>query len=146
MLESILKTAIKLAEKADAYFSYIEGEYHLETVAGKEKKVTDREAEPATLAGLALFLGFNSRMDFEDYEQSGEFGHVLKRSRLRVEALYERKLHQQSPSGAIFALKTFGWKEKADDKTVNTGPAKSLKIEIIETGHQPVGSEKEVVL
>jgi len=71
---------------------------------------------------------------------------VLKRSRLRVEALYERKLHQQSPSGAIFALKSFGWKEKADDKAITIGPAKSLKIEIIETGHHPADSEKEVAL
>jgi len=38
MLQPIFKTAAKLAEKADAYFSYIDGEYHLETVAGKEKK------------------------------------------------------------------------------------------------------------
>jgi len=36
--QSAFKTAAKLAEKADAYFSYIDGEYHLETVAGKEKK------------------------------------------------------------------------------------------------------------
>lgn len=146
MLQPIFKTATKLASKVDAYFSYIDGEYHLENVAGKEKKITDREAEPATLAGLALFLGFNSRQDFEDYEQNGEFSHVLKRSRLRVEALYERKLHQQSPSGAIFALKSFGWKEKADEKAASGGVVKTLKIEIIETGHQPAESEKEVAL
>ncbi|WP_259071180.1 terminase small subunit [Mucilaginibacter sp. X4EP1] len=146
MLQPIFKTATKLASKADAYFSYIEGEYHLETVTGKEKKITDRDAEPATLAGLALFLGFNSRQDFEDYEQNGEFGYILKRSRLRVEALYERKLHQQSSSGAIFALKSFGWKEKADDKATASGTIKSLKIEIIETGHQPAESEKQVAL
>ena len=146
MLQPLFKTARKLAEKADAYFSYIEGEYHLETIAGKDKKVTDREAEPATLTGLALFLGFNSRQEFEDYEQNGEFGYLIKRSRLRVEALYERKLHQQSPSGAIFALKTLGWKEKTDDKTTTGNTVKSLKIEIVTTGPRPAESEKEVVL
>ncbi|TWI94029.1 DNA-packaging protein gp3 [Mucilaginibacter frigoritolerans] len=146
MLQPTFKTARKLAEKADDYFSYIEGEYYLETVAGKDKKVTDREAEPATIAGLALFLGFNSRQDFEDYEQNGEFGYLIKRSRLRVEALYERKLHQQSPSGAIFALKALGWKEKTDDKTTASNTIKSLKIEIVITGPKPAESEKEVVM
>jgi hypothetical protein len=146
MLQPTFKTARKLAEKADDYFSYIKGEYHLETVAGKDKKVADREAEPATIAGLALFLGFNSRQEFEDYEQNGEFGYLIKRSRLRVEALYERKLHQQSPSGAIFALKTLGWKEKTDDKTTAGNTIKSLKIEIVTTGPKPAESEKEVVL
>jgi DNA-packaging protein gp3 len=146
MLQPSFKTARKLAEKADAYFSFIEGEYHIETVAGKDKKITDREAEPATLTGLALFLDFNSRQDFEDYEQNGEFGYLIKRSRLRVEALYERKLHQQSPSGAIFALRALGWKEKADDKTTTGNSLKSLKIEIVEIGPKPAESEKEVMM
>ncbi|MDF2433226.1 MAG: hypothetical protein JWP44_2857 [Mucilaginibacter sp.] len=147
------KSAKELASKIDAYFNYIEGEYHLETVPAKgtkqtetvEQKVTDREAEPATITGLALYLGFNSRLAFDDYEQTGRFATVIKRGRLRVEAAYEKKLHQ-SPAGAMFALKNIGWKEKTEEKPAAGNTLTSLKIEIIETGPKPVESEKDVVL
>jgi hypothetical protein len=153
MLYPTFKSAKELACKTDAYFSYIEGEYHLESIPAKgskqtetvEQKVTDREAEPATITGLALYLGFNSRQAFDDYEQTGRFATAIKRGRLCVEAAYEKKLHQ-SPAGAIFALKNIGWKEKTEEKPVAGSTLTSLKIEIIETGPAPVESEKDVVL
>jgi len=104
------------------------------------------EAEPATISGLALFLGFNSLDDFEEYEQTGQFAASLQRARLRMEAIYERKLLQQSPTGAIFALKSFGWDERSGNKNEKTNTVKTLTIEIIETGFQPAGDEKEVAL
>jgi hypothetical protein len=148
------KTTKEFADKADAYFKYIEGEYHMESVPSKdgkqqqttEQKVTDREPEAATFTGLVLFLGFNSRQAFDDYEHNGRFASELKRARLRVEAAYEKKLHQQSTTGAIFALKSMGWNEKNDDKAPATGTFKGIKIEIVETGPKTAESEKEVVL
>jgi hypothetical protein len=146
MLPPSFKNASKLAEKIDAYFTFIKGEYHLENISGKEQKIWDREVEPATITGLALFMDFNSRQEFEHYEQNGKFSHMIKRSRLQIEVLYEKKLHIQSPSGAIFALKNLGWKEKPEDKVFPDNIIKNFKIEIVETGPKPAASEQEVVI
>src|SRR5437879_3824237 len=99
-----------LTTRINTYFNFIEGEYHLETKPGKEtkdqpapaQKVWDRDPEPATFAGLALSLGFNSIRAFEDYIENGDFAEVLKWAHLRIEASYEKKLHAQSATGAIF--------------------------------------------
>jgi len=146
-------TADELAARIKAYFSHIEGEFHLEMKPGKNpedgtsaKKVWDREPEPATITGLALFIGFNSRDEFNDYEENGEFAVILKRGHLCIEAIYEKKLHQQSPTGAIFALKSMGWSDKTENKTGCAEVFKTLEIKIIETGPKPADSEKEVIL
>ncbi len=150
MLQPAFTTATELINHIDAYFDHIDGEYHLENKPVKghqqslaeQKKICVREPEPATIAGLALFLGFSSRQAFDDYEQNGEFAHILKQGRLRVEAVYEKKLHQQSSAGAIFALKSMGWNERTDANAV----FKSITIEIIESGPKPAENEKEVIL
>ncbi|MDB4926790.1 terminase small subunit [Mucilaginibacter sp.] len=142
-----------LRDLVDAYFKYIEGEYHLEKVSSKkpsqtdpiEEKVYDRDSEVATITGLALFLGFNSRDEFDEYENTGKYAPIVKRARLRVEATYERLLHRPSPTGAIFVLKSMGWNEKVE-KTKATDSIKSIKVKIIESGPQPVSNEKEVVI
>jgi hypothetical protein len=143
-----------LSKRINAYFDYAEGEFHLEEKPtknpkdepGPQQKIWDREPEPATFTGLALFLGFNSLPEFEDYEDNGEFAHILKRGRLRIEAAYEKKLHYQSPTGAIFALKNMGWNDKTESKADDAPVFTTLKIEIMETGPKPVNSEKEVIL
>lgn len=67
-----------------------------------------------TITGLAFHLGFESRQSFYDYEQKQEFSYTIKRARLRVEMFYERRLTGTSPTGAIFALKNFGWKDSQE--------------------------------
>ena len=74
----------------------------------------NKSAEPITLTGLALHLGFTSLEQFEEYEKRGGFAVDIKRARLRIEQAYEKRLHQASPTGAIFVLKTFGWNEKSE--------------------------------
>ena len=143
----------KLAARINAYFNFIEGEYHLEDKPGKETKdqpvptikVWDREPEPATFAGLALFLKFNSLQAFDDYIENGKFAAALKQGRLRVEASYERKLHNQSAAGAIFALKRMGWNDR-DDKQQGHQTPTTMKMQIFESGPEPAESEKEVIL
>ncbi len=146
-------TADELILRIDAYFTYIEGEFHFERKPGKEaedeiemKKIWDRDPQPATISGLALFLGFNSRYEFDDYEENGEFADILKRGLLLIECMYEKKLHQASPAGAIFVLRCLGWKHKTENKPGTAEVFKILEIKIIETGPKPVDSEKEVVL
>ena len=136
------------------YFESLKGQFHMEELPVKNsknknetsvQKIWDREPEPPTLSGLALFLGFNSRNEFEVYEQTGEFANHVKRARLRIEAEYEKKLHFQSPSGAIFMLKNLGWCEKADGASLNEIP-KIIEIKIVDSGPELAFSEKEVDL
>ena len=67
---------------------------------------------PATISGLALFLGFCSKQSLYDYEKREEFSYPVKRARLMIEADYERRLDGKSVTGAIFALKNMGWEDK----------------------------------
>ncbi|WP_183560908.1 terminase small subunit [Mucilaginibacter sp. SP1R1] len=150
-----LKTATTLARRIDEYFLSIEGIYHLEQKSQKptsgkaetiiEHKIYDREPEPATIAGMALFLGFSSKHEFETYQETGKYADILKRGCLRVEAAYEARLHQ-TPTGVIFALKTMGWNDKPEIRTPPTPADNTLKVEIINSGPFPAGNEKEVTL
>ncbi|WP_374951005.1 terminase small subunit [Mucilaginibacter sp.] len=142
-----------LAERIDAYFAFIKGEYHFEesdpgpikkTTQALKKIVWDRLPEPALLTGLAHFLGFASRQDFEKYEQKGKYRRIVKKARLRVEAEYEKRLHQQSPTGAIFALKSMGWVDRLEIPQA-TMP-KNLQIVIIDAGPQIARTERDVLL
>jgi hypothetical protein len=99
-----------------------------------------------TIAGLALFLGFNSRQEFEDYEAAGGFGKRLKRAKLRIEELYEKRLHTQYTSGAIYALKNLNGNERLDNKLSDEPVNVTLKVEIVESGPALASSEKEVIL
>lgn len=150
MYQPCFTTAGDLSGRIDAYFQYTEGAYHLEnkpvngTKEPAAQKVWDREPEPATFSGLALFLGFNSRQAFDEYLETGEFADALKPGRLRIEAIYERKLHQQSSSGAIFALKNMGWSERTEKPAAEI--PKTIPVEIMQSGPAPAESEKSVVL
>jgi len=71
--------------------------------------------EVPTWSGLALYLGFESRSSLQNYKERPEFLHPIKRALLRLEDLYEFRLNQaRNPTGAIFALKNFGWKDKQE--------------------------------
>jgi hypothetical protein len=135
------------------YFSTLQGEYHIEKVPVKgaknntettDQKIWDREPEPATLSGLALAIGFTSINEMEAYERDGEFADIVKKARLKVESEYEKRLHFQSATGAMFFLKSLGWKEKTDDLLQDI--PKTIKIEIVDPGTKLAGSEKEVDL
>lgn len=74
---------------------------------------------PATITGLALVLGFCSRQSLYDYEKIEEFSYIIKESRLMVENGYEKSLFSKHSTGAIFALKNMGWKDKSEVESVN---------------------------
>ncbi len=150
---SQFSSAKELSYLIEDYFSQTEGGLagQSETeIKGNDKarQAQKKSADPgpATIAGLALFLGFNSRQEFDDYENNGKYAAVLKRGRLRIEALYEKKLHQQSATGAIFALKNMGWNEKNENKPGQFAIFKTLKIKIVETGPKPAENERDVIL
>jgi len=101
--------------------------------------------EPPTLAGLAYFLGFTSRQQYELLEAKGRYSTLLKRARLRIESVYEKKLHHSS-GGAVYALKTMGRNEHADHNLQDREPDSVFDFEIVKSDLKPASSEKEVVL
>ncbi|MFD2870866.1 terminase small subunit [Mucilaginibacter ximonensis] len=111
----------------------------------RSKNDTGKNAEPVTLTGLAIFLGFTSKEVFDQYEQIVKYKESLMRARFRIMAYYESRLHFPSPSGAIFALKSMGWDEKVKDTRSGAKP-QSLTVKVIETGPKPASAEKEVAL
>jgi hypothetical protein len=94
---ALFETDEQLTEKVNEYFAEIE-------ITGK----------PATITGLALFLGFESRQSFYDYEERDGFSYTIKKARLRIENEYEMKLSGNNVAGSIFALKNLGWKDKTE--------------------------------
>ena len=135
-------SADDLDKLVDAFFKQLESKKRTLQKTGNNKTA---EPKPATLTGLALHLGFNSREQFERYESKGKFAANLKRARLRIEAIYEKKLHQTTFGGAIFALKNLGWVDKGETK--QAAPViKTLKVTIVESGPSPAGNEKDIIL
>lgn len=67
---------------------------------------------PLTLTGLVLGLGLRSKQALAWYEDREEFAESVKYAKLHVEHSYEKRLHENSCAGAIFALKNMGWDDK----------------------------------
>jgi len=126
---------------------------YFETVNANEKEGSaDKsskkkiEPEPPTMSGLAYHLGFKSVSDFEAVEAKGKYSGLLQRARLRVEAEYEKKLHYQSATGAIYALKSLGWCERLSGNQPENKKPDAMTVEIIHSGAPVAQNEKDVVL
>jgi hypothetical protein len=101
--------AEKLASDCDDYLQYIAGEWD------EQKKQWIREPERPTITGLCIWLGFRCKNTLYNYIKiEGEIGYVMDRARLFVEYGYEKQLHGDRPTGAIFALKNMGWKDTVE--------------------------------
>lgn len=88
------------------------------------------EGEPVTWTGLALFLGFSSRQSIDEYLQYDGFSDSVKRAKALVEWHYEMRLATSSaPTGAIFALKNFGWSDKQEIDHTTKGERLSQPID-----------------
>lgn len=71
----------------------------------------EHEKEP-TLAGLACALDI-ARSTLYEYSKKDGFSDILKKSRQKVEAHYEKRLiYSGRPTGVIFALKNMGWTDR----------------------------------
>lgn len=103
------KTAEELQGEIRKYF---DGGYDFKKVVTKEGDVI--EVPVITITGLVLFLGFCDRAAFYDYEKKKEFRHTIKRARTFIEAEYEKILQLTGNTGAIFALKNFGWTDRQE--------------------------------
>lgn len=110
----------ELEAKIKEYFEWIQGEFRWDKDFNEDGsevnvKVWEREPEPATITGLCLFLGFESRQSFHDYQSRKEFSYTLKKARLRIENEYEKSaIYAKVPTFHIFALKNLGWSDKQE--------------------------------
>jgi len=77
--------------------------------------------EPVTITGLALALKTN-RQTLLNYEDREKYFDTIKTAKTRVEHYAEKKLFTGTPTGAIFALKNFGWSDKHEiDTSIDAG-------------------------
>lgn len=87
--------------------------------------------EPVTWTGLALFMGFAARACIDEYANYDGFSYSVKRAKTFVEWHYEMRLCGDKPTGAIFALKNFGWQDKSEvsqDIVVTDGATLAEKL------------------
>lgn len=96
-----------------------------------------------TVTGLALFLGFESRQSLYDYEQDSQFSYIIKKAKLNIEHAYEMRLNNGNCTGAIFALKNMGWKDKTEqDLNVRT-PAGITVNYNLQPGNEPLNDDSD---
>lgn len=107
----------EIQAKIDEYF--LTGLRKKTVIIGKGENATTIEVEVPTITGLALFLGFESRTSFYDYEKREGFMYTIKRARLFIEREYEEMLQFGNTVGAIFALKNMGWMDTQKIETTN---------------------------
>lgn len=73
-----------------------------------------------TVSGLGLWLGFSDRRSFYNYadrkKDKEEFAHIVKKAIYYIEMQYEQLLESKGATGAIFALKNMGWKDKIEQE------------------------------
>lgn len=115
------KSAEELQEKIDAYFA---------DMATPRYAGDNVWFEPITITGLALALG-TTRELLCNYEERDEFHDTIKQAKLRCENYAEKHLFNgKSPTGAIFALKNYGWRDNQD---VNLGGQKDNPVNSVVT-------------
>lgn len=102
-------------EMQSAIEQYFESGVKIKTViVGKIPNQYPVDIPVPTITGLCNYLGFESRQSFYAYEDKLEFSYTIKRARLFIEQEYEEMLAIGNTTGAIFALKNFGWTDKSE--------------------------------
>lgn len=113
---AMFQTPQEMQEKIDEYFASCKPTFL--TVNGKtvldKNKNPMIDYHPATIAGMALYLGFESRQSMYDYAKREGFSCVVARARLRVEAEREADICAgRNVEGSKFHLANMsGWKEE----------------------------------
>jgi len=110
---------------------------HYDTPEAFEAKLYEYQAycvenkEPVTWTGLALFMGFSSRQSIDEYAKYDGFSDCVKKAKTFVEWHYEMRLCGDKPTGAIFALKNMGWRDKpAEDDDTDAPQPTTVNINV----------------
>lgn len=80
-----------------------------------------------TVSGMTFYLGFESRSSLADYCKRDEaYSYIIHKAKKFIENCYEGQLYTQSSSGAVFALKNMGWKDKTETDITTGGEKLNL--------------------
>jgi hypothetical protein len=90
----------------------------------------EQTKENIKITGLCLYLGFESRQSFYDYEEREEFSYTVKRARMVVECHYEEGLNTFKYGGAVFGLKNMGWKDKTETDITTGGRMLGKQVDL----------------
>jgi hypothetical protein len=82
-------------------------------------KDCEHRKKPATIAGLAYYLGFETRQSIYDYAKRKRFSYAIKRAQLRIEQEMTERVQTTSGNvaGTIFVLKSCHGYREADEVT-----------------------------
>jgi len=122
-------------ELQKAIQSYFDNPPTKQVVIGKGESQQIVDLPVLTITGLAYHLGFESRQSFYDYEIDSEFSYTIKRARLFIEHDYEKQLQVGNTTGAIFALKNFGWTDKQEVEHSGGVHVRSITINVKDSGN-----------
>ena len=135
------KTPEELQEAIERYFK--EGATIRKVIVGSGKSAQVVELPILTITGLCFYLGFESRQSFYDYEKRPSYSYTIKRARLFMEKEYEEMLSAGNTTGAIFALKNFGWTDKTELE--HSGEVKSgVTVSVVSANNTIPESEEDV--
>lgn len=119
------KTKEELQTAIDKYFKDCDGEMLKDadgqTIFDKFGQPVFIHVKPPTVTGLALALGFSTRLSLINYQGRKEFMNTITRAKSYIEAYAEGRLFDRDGvNGAKFSLSNNfkGWSEK-QDTTVN---------------------------
>ncbi len=134
----------ELSDMVRVYFSLFEEEATKEQ--RKSKGIDVYETRP-TITGLTLFLGFESRQSFYDYEKKPDFTYAIKSARTKIENIYENMLGSKTGTvGAIFALKNMDWTDKQSMDITSKGEGiTQLPPVVYNTGPKLADSEDSII-
>lgn len=121
------KNVEEIEDKIEQYFESCEGELLLDDegnpVLNKFGNPCYRKPpKPPTVTGLALALGFTTRLSLINYQGKAEFSNTITRAKSRVEEYAESRLFDRDGSnGAQFSLRNNfkGWNETEEKRLAN---------------------------
>lgn len=116
------KTKEEIQEKIDEYFKKCDGIPYLDDngiplTTSKGYIIYKTPPQPPTITGLALALGFTSRLALLNYQSKKEFVNTITRAKSYIEEYTERRLFDRDGvQGAKFSLMNNfkGWSEKQE--------------------------------
>ena len=113
------KSKEEIEEKIDAYFKECEGEIIKDDdgkpILNKFGDPIHINQRPPTVTGLALALGFTTRLSLLNYQGKKEFMNTITRAKTMIEAYTEERLFDRDGSnGAQFSLRNNfkGWNDQ----------------------------------
>ena len=116
------KSKEEIEEKIEQYFKDCEGHALTDnegnTVYNKWGYPVIVDRKPPTVTGLALALGFSTRLSLLNYQGKKEFMNTITRAKSRVEQYAEERLFDKDgTSGAQFSLRNNfkGWNAEQQD-------------------------------